>query len=206
MRGAPLFAGRLDNGGDRHVTSSSYIARCSTRQPVAMVPGARRVPAGAWRCRYQRCNHHGGSIGALVRPDAARRRRLIQVVAGLLAEKRRDTILHLAASGLEAALGFWVLAHPLERVIDLVVVVAIFLLVGGLMRLGQSLATRSPDRGWTATAGLIALVMGICVWLRWPDSQWWFVGLCIAIDFLLRGMSFSVLALAERKPKGTQAS
>jgi uncharacterized membrane protein HdeD (DUF308 family) len=124
----------------------------------------------------------------------------MQALVALFERDRKESVLHFAASGLEAALGFWIMANPLEKVVDLVVVLAIFFLVSGLIRLGRSLITRSPGRGWSVVAGVVALVLGVCVWLRWPDSKWWFLGLCIAIDFLCRGVTWSVLAMSARKP------
>jgi uncharacterized membrane protein HdeD (DUF308 family) len=124
---------------------------------------------------------------------------VIQLFVAFLAEERKEAVLHFMASGLEAALGFWIMAHPLERVVDLVLVIAIFFLITGVIRLGRSLSTTAADRGWTAMAGVVALVMGTCVWLRWPDARWWFVGLCIAIDFLFHGMSWTALALSEKR-------
>jgi len=124
----------------------------------------------------------------------------IQALLGFFEEKRKESILHFVASGLEAALGFWIMAHPFENVVDLIVVLAIFFLVSGVMRLGRSLIARSPGRAWHVVAGIVALVLGACVWLRWPDSRWWFLGLCLAIDFLCRGITWSALAMATKKP------
>jgi uncharacterized membrane protein HdeD (DUF308 family) len=123
----------------------------------------------------------------------------IQLMFAFFAEKKEESIRRFAASGLEAGLGFWIMAHPLEQIIDLIALIAIFFLVSGLIRIGRLLTTRSPDSGSTVMAGIVALILGICVWLRWPDSRWWFIGLCIAIDILLHGISFSALALAEKK-------
>jgi uncharacterized membrane protein HdeD (DUF308 family) len=122
----------------------------------------------------------------------------IQLIVAFM-EERKAAVQHFMASALEAALGFWIIAHPLERAVDLVLVIAIFFFAIGFIRLGRFLSTTSVDRGWAAMAGIVALVMGICVWLRWPDSRWWFVGLCIAIDFLCRGMTWTALALAEKR-------
>jgi uncharacterized membrane protein HdeD (DUF308 family) len=41
---------------------------------------------------------------------------------------------------------------------------------------------------------------GIYVWLNLPVSGLWFVGLCIALDFICHGVSWSAVALAEEKP------
>jgi uncharacterized membrane protein HdeD (DUF308 family) len=127
----------------------------------------------------------------------------IQAVVAFFEKNRKESILHFAASGLEAALGFWIMAQPFENIVDLVMVLAIFFLVSGIIRLGRSLVTRSPGRGWTVAAGVVALVLGACVWLRWPDSRWWFLGLCIALDFLCRGVTWSALAMSTRKPDPT---
>lgn len=43
-------------------------------------------------------------------------------------------------------------------------------------------------------------LLGVCVWLRLPVSGLWFVGLCIALDFICHGASWSAVALAEGKP------
>jgi uncharacterized membrane protein HdeD (DUF308 family) len=125
---------------------------------------------------------------------------LIQLLTGFFAEKGKERLLHLAAAGLEAVLGFFIMAHPLQRVIGLVEVIAIFLIVLGLARLARSLAMQSRGRAWVVMTGVIALLLGISVWIGWPTSNPWFVGLCIAIDFLCHGLSWSALALAERKP------
>src|SRR5262249_44612504 len=86
-----------------------------------------------------------------------------------------------------------------QRVVGLLVVVVIFLVVGGLARLARLLAAQSRARAWTVMTGVIALLLGISVWIGWPDGKLWFVGLCIAVDILCHGLSWSALALAERK-------
>jgi uncharacterized membrane protein HdeD (DUF308 family) len=125
---------------------------------------------------------------------------LIQLLTAFFAERGKERFLHLAAAGLEAILGFFIMAHPLERVIGLVELIAIFLIVLGLVRLARSLWTKSRGRAWVVMTGVIALVLGISVWMGWPIAKPWFVGLCIAVDFLCHGVSWSALALAERKP------
>jgi carbon storage regulator CsrA len=130
----------------------------------------------------------------------------IQILAAFFAEKGKEAFLHLVAASLEAMLGFLIMLHPGLVVTDLVVVIAIFLMVGGLVRVVRSLVTHSPGRGWTFMAGVAALFLGACVWLRLPVSQLWFVGLCLAIDYLCHGGSWFAIALAESKPLQAPAS
>ena len=105
----------------------------------------------------------------------------------------------IGAAGLEAILGFLILAYPAFVVTDLVVLIATILMVIGLLRLGRFLVTHGPGRGWIFMAGGQALVLGICVWLKLPVSGLWVVGLCLALDFMCHGVSWSAIALAERK-------
>jgi len=48
--------------------------------------------------------------------------------------------------------------------------------------------------------GVMAVLLGIAVWICRPVVGLWFVGLCIAVDFICHGIGWSALALAERKP------
>jgi uncharacterized membrane protein HdeD (DUF308 family) len=79
------------------------------------------------------------------------------------------------------------------------VLISVFLIASGLVRLIRAVGTHSPGRRWMLLTGVGALLLGICVWLRLPVSQLWFVGLCIALDYICHGISWSALALAERK-------
>ena len=125
---------------------------------------------------------------------------ILQLFTAFLAEKGKESILHLVSAGLEAVLGFLIMLHPFVAVADLVVLVASVLIVSGTVRLARSLVTHSPGRAWTWMAGGGALVLGICVWLRLPVSGLWFVGLCIALDFICHGASWTAIGLAEGKP------
>jgi uncharacterized membrane protein HdeD (DUF308 family) len=91
------------------------------------------------------------------------------------------------------------MANPPARVLGLIPLGAVFLIVIGLARVARSLATRSRGRAWVFGAGVIALLLGASVWLGGTAGKLGFVGLCIAVDFLCHGVTWSALALAERK-------
>ena len=131
---------------------------------------------------------------------------LFQLLTAFFAEKGKEKLLHFIAAGLEAVLGFLIIAHPLDRVVSLIVLVAIFLVLSWLVRLARSLVAQPSARGWTAMAGLIAILLGICAWSGWPVGKGLLLALCIAVDFICHGVSWSVLALEERKPLPPAAS
>ncbi len=128
---------------------------------------------------------------------------IVQLMMSFLAEKGTESLRHFAAAGLEAALGFVIMVHPPQSLGGLVALIAIFLIVSGLVRLARVLVTRTPGRAWTVMTAIVAVLLGISVWVGWPVGKLWFVGVCIAIDFIFHGVSWSALAVAERKPLET---
>jgi uncharacterized membrane protein HdeD (DUF308 family) len=125
---------------------------------------------------------------------------LIQLLTAFITGAGPGRFQQYAAAGLEALLGFLIMANPFFVLTDLVVMIAAFLMAIGLVRMARSLVTHSPGRAWAFMAGGSALVLGICIWLQLPVSEVWFVGLCIALDFICHGASWSAAALAEGKP------
>jgi uncharacterized membrane protein HdeD (DUF308 family) len=126
---------------------------------------------------------------------------LLQFLHALFADKPfgKEALLHFASAGLEAVLGFFIMAHHFQGSVSLIAWIAIILIASGLVRLTRSLTTQPRGRSWTIIAGVVALLLGICVWTEWPVPELWFVGLCIAVDFICHGVSWSALALAERR-------
>ena len=125
---------------------------------------------------------------------------LFQLATAFVAEKARERLLHLAAAGLEAVFGFLILMHPLQSVVSLIALVAVFLTAIGLVRLTRALATHSRGRAWMVMTGVLALLLGVSLWIGWPSAAWWFAGLCIAVDFMGHGVSWYAIGLAERRP------
>ncbi len=124
---------------------------------------------------------------------------IVQFMAALFTAPGKDRLLHFAAAGLEAVLGGFVLAHPVTGTTGLIAWIAIALVTVGAVLLGQSLTPRSRGRGWAVAAGALALLLALAVWAAWPAAELWFVGACVAADFLCHGLTWSALALAERR-------
>lgn len=125
---------------------------------------------------------------------------LFQLLTGFFAGKGKERLLHYTAAIPEMLLGFLLMANPFQKFIGVIGLIAIFLAISGLVRLARSLEARSGGRGWVLMTGVVALLLALCVWVESPVDKLWFAGLCIAIDFFCHGVSWSALALAERKP------
>jgi uncharacterized membrane protein HdeD (DUF308 family) len=125
---------------------------------------------------------------------------LVQLVLAFFVETGRDRLFRYVAAGAEMILGFVIIAHPLPDVINLITVIAVGLITIGLVQLARALVTRDQGRGWAVVVGIIVLLMGVSVWVGWPDARLWFVGVCLAGAIFCHGLSWSALALATPEP------
>jgi uncharacterized membrane protein HdeD (DUF308 family) len=131
---------------------------------------------------------------------------VLQIVVAFAVEGKKESLLHLAAAGLEMALAFFIMMNPPERLIGLMTLIAVFLIAIGLARVARSMVRRSGERAGILVTGVIALLLGLSVWIGGPTAKLGFVGACLAIDFLCHGASWLVVALMERKAVQDQVS
>jgi uncharacterized membrane protein HdeD (DUF308 family) len=124
---------------------------------------------------------------------------VLQVVLAFLFHGGKESWLSLLAAALNMTLGFLLLAHPHLGGIEIGLVVAGFLVAFGLVRAGRAYAAGTSRGGWLLVAGLAALLLAACVWLRWPFPGMWFIGVCLAVDLIVYGMTESVSSLTTKE-------
>ncbi|MGH9394388.1 MAG: HdeD family acid-resistance protein, partial [Terriglobales bacterium] len=111
---------------------------------------------------------------------------------GMLAQAMAG-ILYLVA-------GLLLLTHPLAGAVALTLVAAFFLYLVGLLRISAVAALRWAGWGWTLTAGIIDLGLATLVVMHWPATALWVIGLFVAIEMLIGGISLLMLGVAQRMP------
>ena len=112
--------------------------------------------------------------------------------------------INLLTGILYVVVGFMMVANPGVAAVTLTLLIALFLMFGGIFRIVVALMLRFPHWGWLALHGLINLLLGIGIWRQWPLSGLWVIGLFIGIDMVLNGWSLVMLGLAARKiPKAS---
>ena len=105
---------------------------------------------------------------------------------------------HLLSAILFGVTGLLLVTRPMISAEVVTVVIAMFLLIGGLFQLIGSLAIALPGWGWQAADGIITLVLGLLVLAQWPASGLWVIGLLVGIDLILYGGAWIALALRLR--------
>lgn len=105
----------------------------------------------------------------------------------------------LLAGLLYLLLGVLFVISPVESAAALTLVLAAFLMIGGVFRVVAALSYRFPGWGWLLVSGLVAILLGILIVVQWPDTAYWVIGLIVGIDMIFDGWWWVMIALAMRK-------
>jgi uncharacterized membrane protein HdeD (DUF308 family) len=116
--------------------------------------------------------------------------------------------LDLIVGLLYAVAGVMMIVNPVESAAALTLLIAMFLMFGGALRIGIALANKFEHRWWVLLNGAISLVLGIMILNRWPSSSLWVIGLFVGIEMIFYGWSLIMLSLVAKKLPGsaTQAT
>lgn len=122
----------------------------------------------------------------------------IQIAQGFLARKWSGVFLSLFLGILYIITGFLCLARPAQAALTITLWIAIFCIIVGLFKMLTSLIVRFEQWGWVFFNGLVTLLLGIMIYIDWPLSGFWVIGLFIGVDLILAGWSWLWLSLASR--------
>jgi uncharacterized membrane protein HdeD (DUF308 family) len=102
--------------------------------------------------------------------------------------------------------GFFIVANPGASAVALTLVIAMYLILGGLFRIVMVLVRRFEHWPWFLLHGVVSLLLGIAIWRQWPLSGLWVIGLFAGIDLILNGWSLVMLAFAVRGPRNLRSA
>ena len=125
---------------------------------------------------------------------------IVQLFSAFSVEGTASMVIRLVLAVLMAAAGIYLLVAPLKGTITLTVVLTVWFIATGIVRLFTAFRDRgTPAAGAMAVSGGVAVVLGILVALNLPSSASWALGLLVGLDFLCFGWVLLVLANAARK-------
>jgi uncharacterized membrane protein HdeD (DUF308 family) len=111
--------------------------------------------------------------------------------------------LHLLSGILSFVVGVLFVRAPVGALAVFTLLLACFLMAGGIFKIVIVLSYRFAAWGWALASGLIDLLLGVMIWHDWPQSELWVVGMFVGINLLFRGMNWIALGLALRTlPRG----
>jgi len=109
------------------------------------------------------------------------------------------TLVHLLIGALYILVGFLIIDQPESAAVQLTLLIAIFLMVGGIFRLIAAISERFAGWGWVALNGVVTFFLGLLIYKQWPASSLWVIGLFIGIDLIFNGWTWIMLSLGVRR-------
>jgi uncharacterized membrane protein HdeD (DUF308 family) len=106
----------------------------------------------------------------------------------------------LLSGVLSIVVGLLFLRAPLNALAALTLLVACYLMVGGVFKIVAAVSYRFAAWGWSLASGIIDVILGVMIWQEWPASALWVIGLFVGINLLFRGINWIALGLALHAP------
>lgn len=96
--------------------------------------------------------------------------------------------------------GVYLLAHPLMGLANLTLLLGIFFFAEGVMDMFTYLFARGGGgSNWLLPHGVLAFVLGLMIWRRWPFSSFWAIGTLVGISMLLTGLTRLMMSIEARR-------
>jgi uncharacterized membrane protein HdeD (DUF308 family) len=110
---------------------------------------------------------------------------------------------HLLSFVLDLIVGVLLLVDPGMGALTLTLVLAVFFIVGGVMRFVYAMSSSAPHRGWAMLDGGISTLLGILLLAHWPVSGIWFIGFALGVALIFRGWTWLMFAFWLRRPSSS---
>jgi uncharacterized membrane protein HdeD (DUF308 family) len=98
------------------------------------------------------------------------------------------------------AVGYIMVKNPMLASATLTLFIAWALIAIGIMRIIIAFRLKGVSGWiWTLIGGIAAIVLGIMILNKWPESGLWVIGMFIAIELIFNGWGMIMLGLAAKK-------
>lgn len=90
--------------------------------------------------------------------------------------------------------------NPLLTTSILTLFIAMSLIAAGLVRIWAGISQRrSNGWAWMVAGGILTLLVGVLVLLRWPVNSLWVIGIFLAVDLMFQGVAYFTYGLGMRR-------
>ena len=124
---------------------------------------------------------------------------IIHAIHAFSTKEHGGSVMNILGAILYVVVGALLLTHPVAGVLTLTLILAAFFLVEGVFKIIMAFQMRSmPNWGWMFVSGLIALFLGALIWIGWPATAAWVIGLLVGIDLIFGGWAMLFIALSAK--------
>ncbi len=105
--------------------------------------------------------------------------------------------------------GGYMIVHPVLGVVSLTLVLAALFVIEGVLNLMlYARMRRLHGSSWVLIDGIITLVVGVMIYMQWPSSSVWAIGILVGVSLMISGATRIGMTFAVRRamtaPEGTR--
>lgn len=124
---------------------------------------------------------------------------VVQIVDVFKSHHWKGIVGHALIAVLYIMGGGMIIHDPVLASAVITALIAWILIIIGVTRLLMAFVLRhAAGWGWMLFAGLTAIVLGILIFMQWPYSALWIIGMFIAIELIVNGWTYIFMALGMR--------
>jgi len=91
--------------------------------------------------------------------------------------------------------------NPLLATAVITLMIAASLVAAGVVRIWAGFTQRgSSGWGWIVAGGIVTLLVGLIIMMRWPVNSLWVLGIFLAVDLMVQGLSYVTYGLGFKRP------
>jgi uncharacterized membrane protein HdeD (DUF308 family) len=124
---------------------------------------------------------------------------VLEVIHAFACKEWSGFFIDLLTGLLYVAVGFMIVANPEISAVSLTLLIALFLIFGGIFKIAVAITSPYQHWVWLLLYGVVTLALGISIWRQWPLSGLWVVGLFVGIDMILNGWSLVMLGIVAKR-------
>jgi uncharacterized membrane protein HdeD (DUF308 family) len=95
--------------------------------------------------------------------------------------------------------GAMILSRPMFGLSLLTMILAIYFVMEGVMTMMMAFQLK-PEKGWgwAMFSGVVSLLLGVLIWMQWPVSGLWAIGILVGVRMLMSGWGMIALGSVSR--------
>lgn len=121
-----------------------------------------------------------------------------QIASSFWAGRWSGMVLHLLMGIFYVVVGIMMIDAPIEALQAITLLIAAFLIVGGLFRVVAAMTIRFPAWGWQLLSGAISVLLGLMINKGWPDNSLFIIGMFLGIELIFSGWYWVMLSIGIR--------
>src|SRR5580704_9812426 len=129
---------------------------------------------------------------------------VVHIVIAFHAHSTGSMIWKLLVGIAYLCIGGYLILHPVLGVATLTLALASLFLIEGILNIVLFVKMR-PMQGsiWVLVDGIVTLLLGLMIYMQWPSSSAWAIGILVGVSLIFSGVARVMLSLAVRNTTDT---